>query len=55
MGAEAVIIGEVLISAISALMLWAKSKGLTEEETRKAISEAVKQIEESKPENLPYV
>lgn len=55
MGSEVVVIGEVLVSAISALILWAKAKGLTEEQTNKAIQEAKRAIQETRPEDLPDV
>jgi len=55
MGSEVAIIGEVLISAISALLLWAKEKGLSDEEANSLIIETLIRVRQTKPEKLPDV
>ena len=48
-----VIVGEALVVVVQAIMLWAKQKGLSDEECKEFIAEAVKRVEETKPEDLP--
>lgn len=55
MGSEVAIIGEVLITAISALLLWAKERGLSDEQCNALIVETLVRIRATQPEKLPDV
>ena len=48
-----VVVGEVIIVMIQALMLWAKEKGLSDEECKVLMIESIKRIEATRPEDLP--
>ncbi len=55
MSSTAVIVSEVLISLISYILIWAKNKGLSDEECNSLIKEAIEKVRQTKPENLPDV
>jgi len=55
MSSSALIVSEVLISLISYILIWAKNRGLSDEECNNLIREAIEKVKQTKPENLPDV
>jgi len=51
----AVIIGEVLVGILQILSARAKAAGLSAEETKKMIDEAIKKFKDKDPNDLPDV
>lgn len=55
MSSTGIVVGEVLISLISYLIIWAKNRGLSDAECNSLIMEAMIKVRQSNPEKLPDV